>query len=218
ARDRRKDQSDFLWPLDQAQLAAARFPVGELLKDEVREHARRLGLVTADKPESQEICFVPDDDYRAFLRRREPALFRPGAIVDVEGRHLGRHGGIAQYTIGQRRGLGLAAGRALYVVDLDPATDRVVVGGAADLERDRLVCEDVNLIAVATLPAGMRVTARIRHNHTPAPATLRPLGERRVEVVFDEPQRAVTPGQSCVWYDGDLVVGGGVIARETAVR
>src|SRR5437764_991213 len=119
ARDAEKDQTDFLWPLTQAQLAAARFPVGELTKAEVRAHARQLGLVTADKPESQEICFVPDDDYRGFLRRRDAAIFRPGPIVDREGKVLGRHEGVAAYTIGQRRGLGLAAGHALHVVDGD---------------------------------------------------------------------------------------------------
>lgn len=213
ARDRRKDQSDFLWPLTQTQLAAARFPVGELTKDEVREHARRLGLVTADKPDSQEICFVPDGDYRGFLRRRDAAVFRPGAIVDLEGRALGRHGGVAGFTIGQRRGLGLATSRPLYVIDLDPESDRVTVGEAADLEQDRLVASRVNFIA-GEAPAGpLRVSARIRHNHEPALATLQALDGGRALVVFDEPQRAITPGQSCVWYDGDRVVGGGVIER-----
>jgi tRNA-uridine 2-sulfurtransferase len=211
ARDRRKDQSDFLWPLTQRQLAAARFPVGELTKDEVREHARRLGLATADKPDSQEICFVPDGDYRGFLRRRDATTFRPGAIVDVVGRELGRHAGIAGFTIGQRRGLGLATSRPLYVVDLDAETDRVTVGEAADLEQDRLVACAVNFIDGAPPPAPLRVTARIRHNHEPAPATVRALEGARADVVFDDPQRAITPGQSCVWYDGDRVVGGGVI-------
>ena len=211
ARDRRKDQSDFLWPLAQAQLAAARFPVGELTKDEVREHARRLGLVTADKPDSQEICFVPDGDYRGFLRRRDPELFRPGVIADMAGRTLGRHAGVAGFTIGQRRGLGLAGSRPLYVVDLDAEAGRVTVGEAVNLEQDRLVASRVNFIA-GEVPAGvLRVAARIRHNHEPAPATVRALGEGRAEVVFDAPQRAVTPGQSCVWYDGEHVVGGGVI-------
>jgi tRNA-specific 2-thiouridylase len=212
ARDERKDQSDFLWPLTQAQLAAARFPVGELTKDEVREHARRLGLVTADKPESQEICFVPDDDYRAFLRRRDPTAFRAGPIVDRDGRELGRHAGVAAFTIGQRRGLGLASSRALYVVDLDPEAGRVTVGPAADLERPGLVVSHASFIAGP--PDGpLRVTARIRHNQRPAPATVRPLAGARAEVLFDAPQRAITPGQSCVWYREDEVVGGGVIER-----
>jgi len=213
ARDLRKDQTDFLWPLTQAQLGAARFPIGDLTKDEVREYARRLGLVTADKPESQEICFVADGNYRGFLRQRAPATFRAGSIVDVDGRLLGRHEGVAGFTIGQRRGLGLAAGRALYVVDLDPAADQVTVGAAADLERNRLVAGRVNFIA-GTPPAGpQRILAKIRHNHEPAAATLRMLPEGQAEVVFDQPQRAIAPGQSCVWYQGEVVLGGGVIER-----
>src|SRR5213076_2386622 len=142
------------------QLAAARFPVGDLTKDEVRAHARRLGLVTADKPESQEICFVPDDDYRGFLRRRQPGVFRAGPIVDREGRVLGRHGGIAGYTIGQKKGLGLALGRPVYVVELDPERDTVVVGDAVDLERDRLVARAVNFIACAGPMEPLRVEAK----------------------------------------------------------
>ena len=213
ARDARKDQSDFLWPLTQAQLAAARFPVGELTKDEVRAHARRLGLATADKPESQEICFVPGGDYRQFLKAREPAVFRPGAIVDRDGRALGRHGGVAGFTIGQRKGLSVGGSRALYVIDLDAETGRVMVGDAADLERDRLEVSRAHFIAGKTPPAPLRVTARIRHNHEPAPATVRALELGRAEVVFDAPQRAITPGQSCVWYRDDEVVGGGVIER-----
>jgi tRNA-specific 2-thiouridylase len=218
ARDLRKDQSDFLWPLTQAQLAAARFPVGELTKDEVREHARRLGLATADKPESQEICFVPDDDYRGFLRLREPAAFRPGTIVDRDGRALGHHGGVAGFTIGQRKGLGLSGDRPRYVIDLDAETDRVMVGEAADLERDRLEVSRAHFIAGEAPKEPLRVTAKIRHNHAPAPATVRTLGPGRAEVVFETPQRAITPGQSCVWYRDDEVVGGGVIERPAGVR
>jgi tRNA-uridine 2-sulfurtransferase len=211
--DARKDQSDFLWPLTQDQLAAARFPVGHLTKDEVREHARRLGLVTADKPESQELCFIPDDDYRGFLKRRDPSAFRPGRIVDIDGVERGQHGGIVNFTIGQRRGLGLHGGAVKYVVDLDPETHTVVVGDGADLERDSLVATDVNFIAGEAPRTPMRVEARIRHRHEPAPASLRMLDNGHVEVSFDRPQRAITPGQSVVWYQGDLVIGGGVIAR-----
>ena len=156
---------------------------------------------------------MADGNYRGFLRQREPATFRAGSIVDVDGRLLGRHEGVAGFTIGQRRGLGLAAGRALYVVDLDPAADRVTVGAAADLERDRLVAGRVNFIA-GTPPAGpQRILAKIRHNHEPAAATLRMLPEGQAEVVFDQPQRAIAPGQSCVWYQGEVVLGGGVIER-----
>src|SRR5207249_3447932 len=165
--------TDFLWPLTQAQLAAARFPVGDLTKDEVRTQARRLGLATADKPESQDLCFVPDDDYRGFLRRRVPDVFRPGAIVDRCGNTLGAHGGIAGFTVGQKRGLGLATGRPLYVIDLDPEHDTIRVGEAADLERDRLVATSVNFIACAPPRAPLRVAAKIRHSHQPAAATVR---------------------------------------------
>jgi tRNA-specific 2-thiouridylase len=213
ARDTRKDQTDFLWPLTQAQLGAARFPVGELTKDEVRAQARRLELVTADKPESQDICFIPDDDYRGFLRRRAPEVFRPGAIVDRRGNTLGAHGGIAGFTVGQKRGLGLATGRPLYVIDLDPERNTVSVGEAADLERGRLVATAVNFIACAPPSSPLRVAAKIRHSHQPAAATVHALDGDTVEVVFDTPQRAVSPGQSVVFYDGDVVVGGGVIAR-----
>jgi tRNA-uridine 2-sulfurtransferase len=212
-RDPRKDQSYFLWPLGQAQLAAARFPVGDLTKDEVRAHARRLGLVTADKPESQEICFIPDDDYRGFLRRRDPAMFSPGPIVDRAGRVLGRHGGIASYTVGQKRGLGLQGGTPLYVLDVDAATNTITVGERRALERDRLVAERVNFVAGEVPREPLRVRAKIRHGAASAMATVRALGDGGAEVRFDEPQRAVTPGQSVVWYAGDVVVGGGVISR-----
>ncbi|HEX2439871.1 MAG TPA: tRNA 2-thiouridine(34) synthase MnmA [Methylomirabilota bacterium] len=213
ARDPRKDQSDFLWPLTQPQLAGARFPIGELTKDQVRAHAHGLGLVTADKPESQEICFVPDDDYRAYLKAREPRTFRPGVIVDRDGRALGTHAGVAGFTIGQRKGLGLASARPLYVLDIEAEAARVTVGEAADLERDRLIVSHRNFISGAAPEGPIRVTAKIRHNHEPAPAMVRVLDADRAEVVFDMPQRAITPGQSCVWYDGDEVVGGGVIER-----
>ncbi len=213
ARDAEKDQTDFLWPLTQAQLAAARFPVGELTKEQVRAHARGLGLVTAEKPESQEICFVPDDDYRGFLKKREPAMFRPGPIVDRRGTVLGTHGGVAGYTIGQRKGLGLASGRALYVVELDAERNTIVVGGVADLERDRLVVRATNFIAVDPPVEPMRVEAKIRHKHQPAAAIVHALEGDAAEVIFDEPQRAITPGQSVVFYQGECVVGGGVIER-----
>lgn len=210
-RDRRKDQSDFLWPLTQAQLAGARFPVGDLTKEEVRAHARRLGLPTADKPESQELCFV-SGDYRTFLQERDPGIFRPGPIVDRQGRRLGEHQGLARYTVGQKKGLGLALGRPLYVVDLDAATNTVTVGGAEDLEQRMLRAEQVNFIAGEPPAEPLRVQAKIRHSHEPAPATLRAVGGDRAEVVFDAPQRAISPGQSVVWYRDDLVIGGGVIA------
>jgi tRNA-uridine 2-sulfurtransferase len=213
AADADKDQTYFLWVLDQDQLARTRFPLGDLTKPEVRRMAAELTLPTAEKPESQEICFVPDGDYREYLRGRDPAAFRPGSIVDRTGRTIGHHTGVAGFTIGQRKGLGLASSRPLYVVDLDADEDRVTVGDAADLERDQLEVSRVNFIGGETPAGPLRVSAKIRHNHEPAPATVRALGAARAEVVFDMPQRAITPGQSCVWYRGDEVVGGGVIER-----
>jgi tRNA-specific 2-thiouridylase len=213
ATDARKDQSDFLWPLTQSQLAAAHFPIGDLDKSDVRGYARRLGLATADKPESQDICFVPDDDYRGFLRRRDPSLFTTGPLVDTTGAVLGAHAGVAAYTIGQRKGLGVSAGTPMYVVDIDADANRVTVGPPAALERDRLVATDVNFIACDPPPEPMRVQARIRHSHRPAAATVQARDDSTADVVFDEPQRAITPGQSVVWYRDDLVIGGGVIGR-----
>jgi tRNA-uridine 2-sulfurtransferase len=212
-RDARKDQSDFLWPLTQSQLEAARFPVGDLTKEAVREKARALGLETADKPESQEICFIPDDDYRGFLRRRMPEAFGPGPIVDGQGTVLGRHEGLVNYTVGQRRGLGLSSRRPLYVTGLDPGRNAVVVGEAAAVEVDELRAEQVNLIAIPALAGPLAVAAKIRHSHEPAPATVEPDGEGTVRVRFERSQRAPAPGQSVVFYQGDLVVGGGIIAR-----
>ena len=213
--DTQKDQSDFLWPLSQSQLGAARFPVGDLTKTEVRDRARALGLVTADKPESQEICFIPDDDYRGFLRRRIPQAFKAGPIVDGSGRVLGQHEGLADFTVGQRRGLGLATGRTLYVTALDPARNAVVVGEAREVEVDTLVAEQVNWIAIDGLEGPLEVTAQIRHRHKPAPATVRPCGQG-VEVRFEAPQWAPAPGQSVVFYRDDLVLGGGVIGARKA--
>ncbi len=212
-RDPRKDQSDFLWPLSQAQLAAARFPVGELTKEQVRAKARALGLVTADKPESQEICFIPDDDYRGFLRRRIPDAFRSGPIVDRQGAVLGEHRGLANYTIGQRRGLGITGARPRYVTALDPDRNAVVVGAAEEVEVGEIWAEQVNFISQPSLDGPLEVAAKIRHSHTPAPATIEPAGQGQVRVRFAEAQRGPAPGQSVVFYQGDLVVGGGVIAR-----
>jgi tRNA-specific 2-thiouridylase len=216
-RDARKDQSDFLWPLTQDQLAAARFPVGDLDKDTVRAEARRFGLVTAEKPESQEICFIPDDDYRGFLRRRMPEAFGPGPIVDGRGTVLGRHEGLANYTVGQRKGLGLASARPLYVTALDPSRNAVVVGHAGEVEVEVIRAEQVNFIAIAALTGPLAVAAKIRHSHEPAAATIEPVGSPavggEVRVRFERAQRAPAPGQSVVFYQGDLVVGGGVIAR-----
>jgi tRNA-specific 2-thiouridylase len=212
AADLAKDQSYFLWPLDQAQLARARFPVGELSKAEVRARAAALGLATAATPESQELCFV-EGDYRAFLRARAPEAFRPGPILDEAGHEVGEHAGLGAYTVGQRKGLGALAGTPRYVVRLDPDRNAVVVGPRAALAVRALVATEVNWIAREGLDEPIAVQARIRHNAPLCPARVVPAGTGTVEVCFAAPQSAVTPGQSVVFYDGDVVVGGGVIAR-----
>src|SRR5205823_12358129 len=172
----------------------ARFPVGDLTKDVVRDKARALGLVTADKPESQEICFVPDNDYRGFLRRRIPSAFRSGPIVDRDGTVLGQHEGLLNYTVGQRRGLGISSAQPLYVTALDPDRNAVVVGSSGEVETECFQAEQVNLIAIPPLETALRVDAKIRHSHVPAAATIRALKSPKgvhVEVRFDRPQRAV---------------------------
>jgi len=209
--DRRKDQSYFLFAVDRAVLPFVRFPLGGLTKDCVRALARERGLAAAEQAESQEICFVPDDDYAGFLRRRSPAgAFVPGAVVDTSGRQLGEHRGLANYTVGQRRGIGLAARRPLYVVALDPARNELVVGADADLWRRDLVAAGVNWL-VDEPGDEFRAAVRIRSRHEPAPAMLAPLGGGTWRVLFDESQRAITPGQAAVFYDEDTVLGGGWI-------
>ena len=214
--DAHKDQTYFLFGLSQAQLAAVEFPLGELTKGEVRERARQLGLVTAEKPESQEICFVPDGDYARVVERVRPdGLPGEGEIVDGEGRVLGRHRGIHHYTVGQRRGLGIAAEERLYVTALDAERNRVVVGGERALEVPVARVERVRWIAGVPPPAGARAQVRIRHQHAGAAAQLEP-GDGATLVRFDAPVRAVAPGQAAVFYDGDVVLGGGWIAGATA--
>ena len=205
-----KDQSYFLFSLTQDQLSSASFPVGGLTKDAVREVARDLGLSVADKPDSQEICFVPDGDYAAFIERAGD-IPGEGAIVNQAGDVLGRHGGVHRFTVGQRKGLGIAAAEPLYVLELRPAEKTVVVGARPQLERTTLTAAKVNWIAGAPPAGTRRVAAQIRHRHQPAPASLRATDEGRAAVEFDAPQMAITPGQAVVFYDGDLVLGGGWI-------
>lgn len=212
--DAAKDQSYFLFSLTQPQLARARFPVGGLTKADVRAYARARGLPVADKAESQEICFVPGGDYARFVERQAgPAAPGPGAIIDTEGRTVGRHGGIHRFTIGQRKGLGLSSPEPLYVVALDAEANRVVVGPRAALERTALVARDVNWIACEAPSGPLRVQAQIRYRHAPAAARVVALEGGRARVDFDVPQPAVTPGQAVVFYDDDVVVGGGWIER-----
>ncbi len=203
--DAHKDQTYFLFGLSQVQLAAVEFPLGGLTKPEVRERARKLGLVTAEKPESQEICFVPDGDYAAAVERARPDAL-PG-----EGEIRGIH----HFTVGQRRGLGVAAGQRLYVTALDAARNRVIVGGERDLEADAARVERVSWIAGAPPRAGTPAQVRIRHQHVGAEARLEP-GDDATLVRFDAPVRALAPGQAAVFYDGDVVLGGGWIAGAVA--
>jgi len=226
-KDRDKDQSYFLFELTQEQLSKALFPVGELTKPEVRRIARRIGLEVADKPESQEICFVPDDDYASFIERHSEevtgvtasaARLSGGEIVDCEGRSIGRHDGIHRYTIGQRRGLGIAHSEPLYVVDIRPAENRLVVGTKAQVAGRACRVERPNWIAFPSLERPARFRAQIRSRHAEAPATVSPSADGSVTVEFDTPQLAITPGQACVFYEGDRVIGGGWIVRAPAER
>ena len=210
--DRTKDQSYFLFSLTQDQLAMASFPVGHLAKDDVRREATRLGLLgVADKPDSQEICFVPDGDYARFLEREQPALATTGAIVNTEGQTLGTHGGVHRFTVGQRKGLGLSAGVPLYVVAIDADAQEVTVGPKDALARDGLTASQVNWVSGTAPTDWIRGEVQIRHRHQAAAARLRALDDGRAKVVFDEPQIAITPGQAAVFYTGDDVLGGGWI-------
>ncbi|MGO9008925.1 MAG: tRNA 2-thiouridine(34) synthase MnmA [Bryobacteraceae bacterium] len=217
AADPGKDQTYFLFGLTQAQLARTLFPLGEMDKPAVRELARGFDLAVAEKGDSQEICFVPNGDYAAFLSAymKETGVEEPrtrGAIVASDGRELGEHQGVHHFTVGQRRGLGIATGEPLYVIRTDPATRRVMVGGDDELWRGSFFAREVNWVSIALPETPVAATVKIRNKHQAAPATIHPTAEPgRVEVVFATPQRAVTPGQGAVFYDGDLVLGGGWI-------
>ena len=209
--DASKDQSYFLFTLTQAQLSRALFPIGHLSKDAVRTIARSHGLAVADKPDSQELCFVADGDTAGLVAARDPRVRRPGDIRDQSGHTIGRHDGVHRFTVGQRRGLGLSTSVPLYVLEIDAAGNSLTVGPRDALDRKCLSASGVNWISGAPPPAAARLTARIRHRHPFAPATVDPLPDARVSVVFDAPQQAVAPGQAVVFYDGDTVLGGGWI-------
>jgi tRNA-specific 2-thiouridylase len=208
--DPAKDQSYFLFTLDQSQLAHAMFPVGALDKSAVREHARELGLPVSEKPDSHEICFVPDGDHAAFLER-QGAVKASGTIRTVTGEVVGQHEGVHRFTVGQRKGLGLSSPVKLYVVGIDASARTVTVGPRDALERVSLRASGVNWTSGAAPSAGTRVTAQIRYRHREAAASLTPGPDATVQVEFDEPQHAVAPGQAVVFYDGDVVMGGGWI-------
>ncbi|HUE75851.1 MAG TPA: tRNA 2-thiouridine(34) synthase MnmA [Chloroflexota bacterium] len=220
--DQRKDQSYVLYVLNQDLLRRSMFPLGEMTKDEVRQKAREYGLAVADKPESQEICFVANGDYGAFITRHVPDAGTPGPILNGAGEQLGQHQGIVHYTIGQRRGLGLSTGQALFVVGIDPTRNAVLVGSEQDLYADGLVAERVNWISVDQPSEPIGCSVKIRYRAPEVPATVEALADGRARVRFDAPQKSVTPGQSVVFYRDDDVVGGGTIlmaernARSTA--
>ena len=214
--DAAKDQTYFLFGLTQEQMSRTDFPLGELDKTAVREIARRAALPVAEKRESQEICFVPSGNYVKFIdaylsERGESLPEEEGELVTTSGEVIGRHRGVHHYTLGQRKGLGVAAGRPLYVVELDRAANRVIVGDDAELRSDSCDVQDVNWISMAALEAPVRAAVKIRHRHDPAAATIEPVSAMSARVKFDEPQRAITPGQAAVFYSGDVALGGGWI-------
>jgi tRNA-specific 2-thiouridylase len=214
ARDLDKDQSYMLHMLGQADLARLLFPIGEYSKPQVRALAAERGLFSADRPESQDICFVPGGDYRNLLREERPESLRPGPIVDLDGREVGRHQGLPLYTIGQRRGLGVASGQPLYVTALDGARNAVVVGPIEALERRALVATGVTFVDDGWPAEPFGCLAQIRSHAAPVEARVTPEAPGRLRVEFTQPQRAVTPGQAVVLYDGDVVLGGGRITSE----
>ncbi len=215
--DSSKDQTYFLFGLTQEQLGRTIFPLGEMTKPEVRELARHHGLALAEKPDSQEICFVPGGDYKRFIdaylaEQGEALPETAGDLVTTNGEVIGEHSGIHNFTVGQRKGLGVAMGSPLYVIQISGANKQVIVGGEENLYSRTLRARRVNLIAVDDLREPMRASVKIRHRHEPAPAMIEKSGADEILVTFDEPQRAITPGQAAVFYDGEIVVGGGWIA------
>ena len=214
AADPTKDQSYVLFNLTQEQLSRARFPLGDLSKSHVRHIAESLSLSTAKKPDSQDICFVRDRDKNGFLRRELQIVDEPGPITDLEGNVLGTHRGLLGYTVGQREGLGLALGKPVYVVALDQPNNRLVVGSRDALRISTLMAERLNWVSIEPPGQPLRASVKIRSRHEAALATLTPIDEESLRVTFDEPQSAITPGQAAVFYAGDLLLGGGWIAKE----
>lgn len=206
-----KDQTYALYNLTQHQLAHTLMPVGRYHKDEIRSIAEEIGLETANKPDSQEICFIPDHDYASFIRSNSDAQLPEGNFVTADGTIIGRHKGITHYTVGQRKGLNLAMGHPVFVVEIRPETNEVVIGESEDVFSDRLICNRLNWMSIEDLDGAMPVVGKIRYSHKGAPCTIRKIGEDLVECIFETPQRAITPGQAVVFYDNEYVVGGGTI-------
>ncbi|MGB9813164.1 MAG: tRNA 2-thiouridine(34) synthase MnmA [Thermovenabulum sp.] len=209
-KDKTKDQSYVLYNLTQFELEHILFPLGDYTKNEIREIAEKAGLPVAKKPESQEICFV-NGDYKDFIKDKAPQSIKPGFFIDSKGNILGKHKGIAFYTIGQRRGLGISSNKPLYVIKMDPQTNTIVVGSEEELLRKEFTVNNLNWISIEKLYEEKRVNIKIRYNFEEKPGIIYPLNNGRIKVVFDEPQKAITPGQSAVFYEEDIVVGGGVI-------
>jgi tRNA-uridine 2-sulfurtransferase len=211
--DRNKDQSYMVYMLSQSDLARLYFPIGGMSKAEVRLQAAARGLASADRPESQDICFVPNGDYRNLLREESPASLRPGPIVDLTGRELGQHQGLPLYTVGQRRGLGLGGGQPLYVVELDVARNALIVGPPEAILRDRLLIDGVSFVDGLWPDEPFGCAVQVRAHAETAPALVTPLAEGRLEIRLEAPLKAITPGQAAVLYAGDRVLGGGRIMR-----
>ena len=209
----KKDQTYALYNLTQEQLAHTLLPIGDYEKDRVREIAKEMGMEVHNKPDSQEICFVKDNDYANYVKRHSNKRIKEGNFVDTKGNVLGRHKGIIYYTIGQRKGLGIAFGKPMFVLDINAKTNEVVLGSNEDLFNNELIAKDVNLITIDEITEPIRVEAKIRYSAKPSPATVYNNGKDSIRIVFDEPQRAITKGQSVVMYQGEKVVGGGIIDK-----
>ncbi len=209
--DDKKDQTYVLYNFTQYQLAHTLMPCGEYKKDRIREIARELGLRVYNKKDSEEICFIPDNDHGAYIKKQVPDKIREGNFVDKKGNVLGRHKGIVYYTIGQRKGLGIALGTPMFVTDINPLRNEVVLGSEEDIFKTSLVAKDMNFIPFDTLKEPMQVEAKIRYSVKPSKAVIYPNGDGRVKVEFKDKQRAITKGQSVVFYDGDILLGGGLI-------
>ena len=211
--DDSKDQSYVLYGLTQEQLARVLFPLGEYTKPEIRKKAEELELINANRPDSQDICFVPDGDYATFIEKNTGIIAKEGDYVDINGNVLGRHKGVIRYTLGQRKGLGIALGKPAFVIDKNSETNRVVLGDEEHLFKRCVRVENVNFIPFDKLDEKLRVTTKLRYRHSAQPAYIVPDGEKGIIIEFDEPQRAPSPGQAAVFYDGDIVVGGGTIVE-----